>query len=449
MKDLTQRMNLMLKVILVCAVLTTAPEAWADVQCLVEVDQGVLLAGQTQRAVVKVTLNAMPSSVEAEKAERPPVNLSVVLDRSGSMTGEKLQKAKEAAIEALRRLEPRDIFSLVIYDHEVETLIPAQSARNLESIEPRIQNISARGNTALFGGVSQGAAEIRKNPESGYVHRIILLSDGLANVGPSTPEDLGRLGVAFLKEGISVSTVGVGVDYNEDLMTRLSQRSDGNTYFVESSRDLPHIFSAELGDVLNVAAKEVLVVIECPEGVRPVGIIGREGQIKGQRAELSLNQLYGGQQKYALLEVEVAPAKANENREIAVAKLSYADALTQKQMSALGRANVRFSKDQREVQQSANVSVQRDYHLNLNAIAQDKAISFADEGQKQQAATELKKSGKKLKEAGTQNKDEELIRKGKEMEEKAAQIESEGMSKRERKTLRTESYQERNQQLKR
>ena len=101
---------------------------------------------------------------------------------------------------------------------------------------------------------------------------MILLFDGLANVGPSSPADLGRLGKAFLKEGISVTTVGVGNDFNEDLMTQLSQTSDGNHYFVETSSDLPRIFAQELGDVLSVVARKVVVEIECPEGIRPIRI---------------------------------------------------------------------------------------------------------------------------------------------------------------------------------
>src|SRR5205085_8842601 len=123
-------------------------------------------------------------------------------------------------------------------------------------LEEAICSIEAGGNTALHGGVSRGAAEIRRHLDDGhYVNRIILLSDGLANVGPSTPEELGRLGTSLMKEGISVTTIGLGLGFNEDLMTRLAQRSDGNTYFVESSADLPRIFAAELGDVLNVVAR--------------------------------------------------------------------------------------------------------------------------------------------------------------------------------------------------
>ena len=227
------------------------------VVCRVELDRGILPAGASQRAIVKVSLDAPTIRI---KAERPPINLAIVLDRSGSMgSDQKLEKAKQAAIEALRRLSERDRFSLVIFDHEVETIVPPQSASNTEWIESRIREIRARGNTALFSGVSQGAAEVRKHLGDHYVHRILLLSDGQANVGPRQPEDLGRLGAALMKEHIAVTTIGVGTDYNEDLMTRLAQQSDGNTYFVESSADLPRIFAAELGDVLSVFAREVVL----------------------------------------------------------------------------------------------------------------------------------------------------------------------------------------------
>ena len=178
---------------------------WArPVICRVELDKEVLRAGEDQTAVIKVSLE----TTAPKAGERAPVNLAVVLDRSGSMRGDKLEKAKEAAITALRRLRSGDLFSLVTYDHRVKTIVPAQDAGNSASIERQIRKIRAGETTALFGGVSQGAAEIRKNlHDERYVHRVILLSDGLANVGPDSPEDLGRLGAALIKESISVTTV--------------------------------------------------------------------------------------------------------------------------------------------------------------------------------------------------------------------------------------------------
>ena len=221
------------------AVVSFAESSIPKVKCRVETDRAVFLAGDAQKAVIKIALETPPVPLTID---RPPVNLSIILDRSGSMSGSKIDQAKSAAIEALKRLSSTDTFSLVVYDHVVKTIIPAQRVVDIHRIIEKIKLIHTGGNTALFGGVSQGAAEIRKYLEGNYVHRIILLSDGLANVGPNTPEDLGRLGAALIKENISVTTVGVGTDYNEDLMARLSQKSDGNIYFVESSYDLPKIF---------------------------------------------------------------------------------------------------------------------------------------------------------------------------------------------------------------
>ena len=415
------------------------------VKCTIETDRAILPAGGTQDAVIKITLEAPPPP---SNIKRPPVNLSIVLDRSGSMSGSKIEKAKDAAIEALKRLGSQDIFSLVVYDHVVETIIPAQLAVNTESMIRKIKSISTGGSTALFGGVSQGAAEIRKYLEGQYVHRIILLSDGLANVGPSTPADLGRLGAALIKENISVTTIGVGTDYNEDLMAKLSQKSDGNIYFVESSYDLSKIFTAELGDVLNVVAKKVKVIIEVPNGIVPVSIIGREGRIKNNRIELSMNQLYGDQEKYAIVEVRLPESRNGQTMEIATARVLYDNPFTGRQETSTGRSIAKFSNDRQKVERSTNINVVREYELNLNAIAEEKAISLSDKGKKKEAVLTLKNAAAKLKDIGNTYNDDALLQEADRQEERAEMIEKEGMSKKSRKILRTKSYQKKNQQMK-
>jgi len=409
-----------------------------------ELDRGVLPANSTQRAVVKITLDGPPPP---RHTARPPVNLALVLDRSGSMAGSKLRKAQQAAIEALRRLNAQDVFGVVVYDHTIQTVVPAQQAVNQESIEGRIRAIRSGGNTALFGGVSQGAAEVRKYLQPGRIPRIVLLSDGIANVGPSSPADLERLGAALIKEGISVTTVGVGTDYNEDLMARLAEASDGNTYFVESEHDLPRIFTAELGDVLSVVAQEINLTIQCPKGVRPLKVIGRKGRIRNGQVEFSLNQIYGNQEKFALVEVEISGARPGETREIAAVRATYRNPFTRQHESADERLMARFSTNQARVEESVNVEVKKDYYINQQAIAQEKAIELFDQGLEKEAVEELRQSVDELKKAGKKYPSAPaLMEAAEDLEEQADQIEAEGMTRKKRKILKTESYQIRNQQ---
>ncbi len=414
------------------------------VVCRLKTDRDIFPAGESQNIVLKISLDA---PLPPADIQRPAVNIALVLDRSGSMNGTKIEQEKAAAQEALNRLGLKDIFSLVTYNNTIQTIVPAQEPRHRNEIRNTIRKIHAGGNTALFGGVSQGAAEIRKNIGNDYVHRIVLLSDGLANVGPSTPEDLARLGAALIKENISVTTVGVGVDYNEDLMARLSQKSDGNTYFVESSYDLPAIFTAELGDVLNVVAKKVKIIITLAKDVIPVGIIGREGRINGNRITLSMNQLYGGQEKYALVEVKLPASTPGSHQKIAQADVYYENPFTRKQVQSSGVSHIKFSSNPAKVAASTNIDVVREYQLNLNALAQEKAIELSDKGQKKKAVAELKKSAGKLKEMGAKYKDEILLEEADSIEDQAQRIETEGMSKKSRKVLRTNSFQMKNQQL--
>jgi Ca-activated chloride channel family protein len=415
------------------------------VECDLTLDRTVLPAGQSQKTVIKVNLDVPAIPVEVE---RPPVNLTLVLDRSGSMSGQKIEKAKEAAITALRRLGSRDLFSMVVYDHTVQTIVHPQSASNTEWIESRIRGIYPGGNTALYGAVSQGAAEVRKNLHGSYVHRVVLLSDGLANVGPSTPADLARLGAALIKEGISVTTIGIGTDFNEDLMTQLADRSDGNHYFVESGRDLPRIFAAELGDVLSVAARKVIIEIDCPDGVRPIRIIGREGRIRGNKVEIHLNQLYGGQEKYALVEVMVEPGRENATQQIANARCSYENALTNKAERSMAVASVRFSKSLEDVRRSASKKVQEELVKNELAEARDEALDLYNAGRKDEAVQQLEKKKAEISSRNQALGFADIAEEAEEeLDEDAASFAApEPMAPAAKKALRSESYKVRKQQ---
>jgi Ca-activated chloride channel family protein len=127
-------------------------------------------------------------------------------------------------------------------------------ASDRASIRQAIESIHADGNTALFAGVSKGAAEVRKFLDDKHVNRIILLSDGLAIVGPSSPSELEHLGQSLLKEKISVSTLGLGSGYNEDLMSSLAAASSGNHVFIENADNLIAVFNRPTPQINSVAS---------------------------------------------------------------------------------------------------------------------------------------------------------------------------------------------------
>jgi Ca-activated chloride channel family protein len=423
---------------------TDSGVAAESVRLRVDVDRAILPAETTEKAIVKIALDGLRLP---RRELRPPVNLAIVIDKSGSMAGDKIAKARQAALEAVRRLAPDDIVSLVAYFDQVHTLVPAMRVGDGEHLEMCIRGISAGGGTALFGGVTQGASEVRKHLDDGrYVNRVILLSDGMANVGPSSPDELGRLGTSLMKEGISVTTIGLGLGFNEDLMTRLAQRSDGNTYFVEESADLPRIFAAELGDVLNVVARRVIIEIEFPDHVRPRCFVGREGTIRGQRAELTLNQLYGGQEKFALVEVEVLPNRAGAEVEIARARVSYEDAINQRPATLTAKRTVQFSASRATVVSSANHKVQEDYAANAMAVAKDEAVALVDANRRDEAAAKLRAKADELRQVGETYANLSVRDMAVAAAPEADILEREGLSNSKRKAYRAENAQVRNQQ---
>ena len=266
----------------------------ADLTLRVTPERGLVYSAGSREVVVEIDVEA--GRVEA--AHRGPMNLALVLDRSGSMQGPKIEKARQAACVALDQLADDDYLSLVVFDHRTELLIPpvrVGGAEHREALKSRIDRIRPGGSTAIYAGVSLGAEQVRAHLDKEFVNRIILMSDGIANVGPSRTSDLAALGRDLRREGLGVTTIGLGDDYNEDLMTALAEASDANYYYVRDAEKLPGIFSEELGAVRSVVAREIRIRIRTPEGVRLKEIIGRpEIECGGDSAEIALPEFFGG-----------------------------------------------------------------------------------------------------------------------------------------------------------
>lgn len=317
--------------------------------------------------------------------ERMPVNVAIVIDKSGSMQGNKIEQARRAAVAAIDRLRESDIVSVVTYDSEVTVVLPATKASDREGIKQRIRDIQAGGNTALFAGVSKGAEEIKKFLDDNHVNRIILLSDGLANVGPASPAELEDLGRKLIDKGISVSTMGLGAGYNEDLMSRLALASSGSHVFIEDAENLVQVFQNEFDDVLSVVAQKLDINVTLAEGIRPVKLLNYPADIEGQQVHIELGQLYSQQERYFVLEIEVPYGEAEGSRAVGEVSVSYKNMLTQTEEKLTSSLAVKFTSSKELAAGDVNKEVMESCVIQIANERNREATRLRDEGKIDQA----------------------------------------------------------------
>jgi Ca-activated chloride channel family protein len=214
-----------------------------------------LLSGfdNTVDLLVRLQASAAPQST----SERSPLNLAIVLDRSGSMEGRPVQEAKRCAGMIVDRLGTRDRAALVIYDHDVEVLVPTTQMADKAAFRAAIASIHSRGWTNLHGGWLKGAELMAAVAQSSAITRILLLSDGQANKGVTDLDIVARQCSELAGVGVTTSTYGLGRNFNEELMIRMANAGQGNSYYGETAEDLMDPFAEEFDLLAALCAKQV------------------------------------------------------------------------------------------------------------------------------------------------------------------------------------------------
>jgi Ca-activated chloride channel homolog len=213
---------------------------------------------------IAVTIR-MPGNGEAA---RPPLSLAVVIDRSGSMNGPPLRNARRAAAQLVDELRPDDAFTIVTYSSGDETVVPMSraTAANKAVAHDAIERITDDGGTCISCGLTRGAGELAHTPIVGGLRRIVLISDGQANEGIWDRDELAQLASDTAARGVSISSVGVGLDFDEQTMIRLAQVGHGNYYFVEDTANLGAMFGQEMDGLAATVATDVELVVRPEAG---------------------------------------------------------------------------------------------------------------------------------------------------------------------------------------
>jgi len=238
--------------------------------------------------------------------------------------------------------------------------------------------------------VSLGAQQLRRFIDQERVNRIVLLSDGLANVGPSRTSDLANLGRELRRESMSVTTIGLGDDYNEDLMTALAEVTNANYYYVRDAENLPGIFAEELGSARSLVARGVTIRITVPAGVRIREILGHpEIGCSGRSVEISLPEYFGGDKRRFLARC-VAEEATSDSLELAMVDLGYRSGAEDKSVTQQQNARIRFVDEERKAEDSVRNEVAQEVSIVENRVARERAIKLADEGRVAECAAVLR-----------------------------------------------------------
>ena len=238
-----------------------------------------------------------------ELAERPPLNLALVIDQSSSMRGHPLREAKRCAEMIIDSLKPTDKASLTVYSNNAELVVPNTPIKNKKRIIQAISEIHATGMTALFDGWKTGANSLPKTKEE--FCRVLLLSDGQANRGLTHIPSIKEEAAAYSDKGVTTSTYGLGLNFNEDLMLQLADSGGGNAYYGATADDLSDPFSEEFELISNLYAKELKLRLLPKDGfkMKVQNLYRKDGEHMTRLPNLAYDS-----EIWALVEISIDPS---------------------------------------------------------------------------------------------------------------------------------------------
>jgi Ca-activated chloride channel homolog len=381
-------------ILLALSLLEMPPAAGQTVQPRAEMDHAVVLAGLRQPVYVLVEFDV--AKVEAQAVqERPQMNIGLVLDRSGSMDASgKMEYAKKAARIVVDRLTPADRLAVVEYDNQVTVLWPSSPVEAPEMIKRRIDGLTPRGGTDLTGGMMKGVEQVLENLDRDGINRVLLLSDGMANHGITHPERIARLVREARQRGVAISTMGLGLQYNEDLMQAIAENAGGHYYYIENPVQMARIFQQEMEALFTTVAKEVKIVFVGSQAVEQVEVFGFRSEASGPETRIPMEDFYAGEKRSLLLRLEVNPLQEGKI-ELGKLEFSYLDPLDGRFQRMVLELVVTASADSQQVDASRNERViagaalieadkrheeyVRLYEQGRKAEAQGKITTLADE----------------------------------------------------------------------
>ena len=335
---------------------------------------------QTVDVLIRITPPALSPDLSSRPnwKGRPDLNLSLVLDRSGSMEGEKMIRAREAAMFCVDQMLARDRLSVVTFDDRIEVLFPSEPVTNKEAMKDLISRVRARSSTALHEAWVRGGLTVSGNMLDQGINRVVLITDGLANVGITNTDEIVTQAMGLFQRGVSTSTIGIGADFNEDLLMPMAQAGGGNAWHVVEPDDMQHIFQIELEGLIAQFAHTVSLSLIPADGVRVVNVLNDFEFTETGRYRLP--NLQAGSPLNIVVQLRVGAQEVGTQMRLIDLRLGFTpqDA---KNAEVLKQAHTVEFATQTEVERSkVNYDVSQTVQFLMNARARNEAMKRMDRG---------------------------------------------------------------------
>jgi hypothetical protein len=295
--------------------------------------------------------------------ELKPLNLALVIDKSGSMSaGDKMPRVKQALLTMVNQLRPNDVVSITVFDSYAEVLVPAEKVGDGEKLRRAIRCLEPGSSTNLHAGLMLGYREALKNFNREGVNRVILLTDGIANTGVTHPQQISRESLKYNQEGIDLSTIGVGLELDKNLLQTLAKSGRGLFHFVADTQDIEKVFVSEYQSLVAPVARDVELKVEYDSSLELEEIYGYEPRYSSHRVTIPVDDMNNGLTQVVLMKFK---AKGKSENSVRV-KLSYFDIDKNRRIEETRQTTLTAS-DNKSCDMLADKEVRKNYTIALLA----------------------------------------------------------------------------------
>ena len=351
---------------------------------LVELDGVVSNSHVLADAPGEVLVRLRISSSELAGRDRPPINLALVIDASGSMEGEPIAGARRAAAGVVDKLRDGDRLSVIAFGSEGRVIVESSELSTLRraAVLGRIKAIEARGTTGMTAGIDLGLAELSKHQTPDRINRMVILSDGI----PNQPAAVDAAVARAKQMTIPVTALGFGLDYDESLLTRIARTTGGGFHYIEEPEQVAAVFVEEVSRMQRVIAQNMVVNLTPGPGVTLAEVYGAEIGRAGPAGAVALGSISQGERRELIVRLATSGRRDGASVELLDARLTFDDAVAGAgQLRREVFLSARSTGDADEVAAGANQEVELSAARALAASATVTAVALARSGQLAQA----------------------------------------------------------------